>query len=241
MTSFSLENLPAVVFITGTDTDIGKTMTTAALAAALSSLGRRVAVYKPAQTGVIGNEPGDAGEVARLSGIDAVFEGIRLTEPMAPVAAAAIDGVSLPDISVHVERIIQLAGEYQHVLVEGAGGLLVELDGGGQTMADLASLLASGSASSDDLELSSGLLLVARSALGTLNHVALTLEVLDARGISVTGLVVGSWPQNPTAIELSNRDYFAALPVPVLAQIPEAASVLEPTLFQSQVLGWFTS
>ncbi|MCB8799113.1 dethiobiotin synthase, partial [Escherichia coli] len=80
-------DLPGVLLITGTDTEVGKTISTAALAAVLSGVGS-VAVYKPVQTGVSGSEPGDAAEVARLSGIRDAVEGIRFRDPMAPVAAA---------------------------------------------------------------------------------------------------------------------------------------------------------
>jgi dethiobiotin synthetase len=177
-------NLPPVVLVTGTDTGVGKTITTAALAAVLNGTGRSVAVYKPCQSGAADGDS-DAAEIVRLAGVTAEA-GVVLQEPLAPVAAAAIDGTPLPSLAAHALRIRELAGAHDHVLVEGAGGLLVELDSGGGTLADLGSLLAA------------AFVVVARPGLGTLNHTALTLEALSARGLDVLGVVLGSWPPGPT-------------------------------------------
>jgi dethiobiotin synthetase len=176
-------NLPPVVLVTGTDTGVGKTITTAALAAVLNGTGRSVAVYKPCQSGAADGDS-DAAEIVRLAGVTAEA-GVVLQEPLAPVAAAAIDGTPLPSLAAHALRIRELAGAHDHVLVEGAGGLLVELDSGGGTLADLGSLLAA------------AFVVVARPGLGTLNHTALTLEALSARGLDVLGVVLGSWPAQP--------------------------------------------
>ncbi|WP_449373153.1 dethiobiotin synthase [Arthrobacter psychrolactophilus] len=130
--------LPVVVLVTGTDTDVGKTLTTAALAAALQAQGASVAVYKPVQTGVAAGEGGDMGEVRRLAGTRDCAEGVRLTLPMAPVAAALRESRTLPALAVHVAAVQSLAAGHDHVLVEGAGGLLVALDHDGNTIADMA-------------------------------------------------------------------------------------------------------
>ena len=138
--------LPRLTIVTGTDTDVGKTYTTAALAVAAWSSGvQRIAVYKPQQTGVRGDDPGDVDDVARLAhtvGVPSaaltVAEGQRLTEPMAPPPAAAIDGVELLPLSEHVMKIVELQESHDLVIVEGSGGVLVELDGDRRTIADLA-------------------------------------------------------------------------------------------------------
>ncbi|EMY32535.1 dethiobiotin synthetase BioD [Arthrobacter crystallopoietes BAB-32] len=203
--------------MTGTDTGVGKTMTTAALAAALSGSGRgRVAVYKPAQTGVAPGEPGDMDEVSRLSGVDRVSEGIRLRAPMAPAAAAQREGATLPCLDQHVRHIKTLAETADHVLVEGAGGLLVELDGEGHTLADLAARFPG----------NSGTVVVVRSGLGTLNHTVLTLEALHSRRLPVTGIVVGCWPALPDDVELDNLAFLRRLNVPFLGAVPAGASFL---------------
>jgi dethiobiotin synthetase len=212
-----IKELPRIIFVTGTDTGVGKTRTTAALASALSGhQGGPVAVYKPAQTGVSVDEPGDIDEVRRLSGVDRVSEGIRLLHPMAPPAAARREGAVLPGLDEHVRHIRAEAETAAHVLVEGAGGLLVELDGEGHTLADLAACFPE----------DSGTVVVVRSGLGTLNHTLLTLEALHARKLPVAGVVVGSWPAEPDAVEADNLDFLMGLNVPFLGLVPSGTSFL---------------
>jgi dethiobiotin synthetase len=217
-------NLPGIILVTGTDTGVGKTITTAALAAVMQGTGRSVAVYKPCQSGAADGDS-DAGEIVRLTGVTAEA-GIVLQEPMAPLAAAAVDGTPLPGLAAHAERIRQLSASYDHVLVEGAGGLLVELDSDGGTLADLGSLLAA------------AFVLVARPGLGTLNHTALTLEVLSARGLDVLGVVLGTWPLSPDAVHHSNRQVLGALRVPLLGVLPEGAAEMLPPDFRAGAAAW---
>jgi dethiobiotin synthase len=206
-----------ILVVTGTDTGVGKTITTAALAAC----GGSVAVYKPVQAGTEDGQ-GDIDVVRRLSGAT-VAEGIRLRDPMAPVAAAARSGVRLPHLSVHEDAIRRLAADHDHVLVEGAGGLLVALGEDGHTIADLTHAV------------SAAAIVVCRSGLGTLNHTALTLEALDRRGIAVDGLVIGSWPEQPTDIDVDNRRQLG----PVIGAIPEGAGRLPGARFRELAPGWF--
>ncbi|MGM0930479.1 MAG: dethiobiotin synthase [Actinomycetota bacterium] len=236
-----LSALPRILFVTGTDTGVGKTMTTAALAAALSAGSRAasacsgrpsVSVYKPVQTGVLAEEAGDIDEVRRLAGIDHVLEGARLRLPMAPVAAAAREGASLPRRVKHTETIRRLAEDFDHVLVEGAGGLLVELEPG-FSLADLAAGFIDGTTTA-------GIVVVCRSGLGTLNHTLLTLEALQRRSLPVAGLVIGAWPQQPTDIELDNQRYLSDLPAPFLGMVPAEASALHPQDFRALASGWFS-
>ncbi|MFE4834667.1 dethiobiotin synthase [Arthrobacter sp. NPDC056691] len=217
-------NLPPIVLVTGTDTGVGKTITTAALAALLHVTGRSVAVYKPCQSGAADGDS-DAAEIVRLAGVTAEA-GVVLQEPMAPVAAAAHDGMPLPALASHADRIRELAASHDHVLVEGAGGLLVELDSDGGTLADLGSLLAA------------AFVVVARPGLGTLNHTALTLEALSARGLDVLGTVLGSWPVSPGAVHHSNRQVLRKLRVPLLGALPEQASELSPADFRAGAAAW---
>lgn len=229
--------LPPLLFVTGTDTGVGKTITTAALAALLSrtvphgagdSGPRGVAVYKPTQTGVQGDEPGDVDEVRRLAGTPAVFEGVRLKAPMAPPPAAALEGAALPSLAEHVARVEGLVRDHRQVLVEGAGGLLVELDGAGHTLADLAAAFPE----------QAGTVVVCRSGLGTLNHTQLTLEALGRRGLRVAGLVIGSWPEHPDEVERSNLAYLRDLPVPFLGAVPAGAAALATAEFVAGAGGW---
>ena len=218
--------LPPVVVVTGTDTDVGKTVATAAVAAVLAGAGRRVAVYKPTQTGVGPDEPGDVAEVTRLSGVPG-GEGVRLRAPMAPRPAAAIEGATLPTLADHVDAVRRLADQHDHVLVEGAGGLLVELTEGGETLADLTRALPD-----------AGVVLVVRAALGTLNHTMLTREALAHRDIRQLGVLLGAWPDDPGPIETTNLDVFAGLPEGLLGLVPDGAPALGPDAFRASAPDW---
>ncbi|MGW9413041.1 dethiobiotin synthase [Arthrobacter cupressi] len=221
------QSLPPIILVTGTDTGVGKTVATAALAAALQSRGRSVAAYKPCQSG---NKDGDSdcSEIARLAAPLTAEAGVVLEEPLAPVQAAAVDGVELPPLAAHAGRIRQLAARHDHVLVEGAGGLLVELDPDGGTLADLGTLLGD----------AAGFAVVARPSLGTLNHTGLTLEALDRRGLAVAGVILGSWPEHPGLAEQGNRAAFSDGTVPLLGTLPDSAAALPVRAFREQAPLW---
>lgn len=221
--------LARVLFVTGTDTDVGKTVTTAALAAALAADGRSVAVYKPTQAGTDENGAGDIDTIRRLTGLTAVSEGIRLPEQMAPVAAATRTGVTLPRARVHLDTIRDLVTRHDHTLVEGAGGLLVHLDHDGSTLADLAAALPGGLCST---------VVVCRSGLGTLNHTDLVLEALVRRRVSVTGLMIGSWPAGPTDVDRDNRVELSRR-AGVIGAVPAASGSLVPHRFRELAPAWF--
>ena len=233
-----------ISYVTGTDTDVGKTITTAALAAALTADGDTVAVYKPTQTGVSCEEPGDMAEVARLSGVKNVYEGIRLRDPMAPDAAALRENRDLPSLADHAARILELAASHDHVLVEGAGGLLVTLDGQGNTIAELAALVdqrvveRAAAQGSDALTIRTAFVVVCRSALGTLNHTGLTLEALHHRGVAAPALVIGAWPAAPSYVEVSNLDSLQGQGVNFLGTLPAGAAQLAPETFRAQASEW---
>ncbi|HEY3558862.1 MAG TPA: dethiobiotin synthase [Kribbella sp.] len=216
-----------ITIVTGTDTDIGKTIVTAALAVLA---GESVAVVKPAQTGVQPGEPGDLADVGRLSGVTALHEGVRLPEPLAPTTAARRAGIALPSVEECAASIDDLARKYDTVLVEGAGGLLVGLDADGNNLADLAEHLVS----------PFQFVVVTRAGLGTLNHTALTVAALRARELPVDGLVIGSWPAEPDLAERCNLDDLPATTgVPVIARIPAGAGTLTREEFRAAAPGWF--
>ncbi|MEU8831886.1 MULTISPECIES: dethiobiotin synthase [Streptomyces] len=220
-----------VLVVSGTGTEIGKTVVTAAVAAVAVAAGRSVAVLKPAQTGVAPGEPGDVFEVRRLAG-EAVtgVELARFPEPLAPDTAARRAGMA----PVHPEQIAaaaeKLATEHDLVLVEGAGGLLVRFDEEGATLADAARLLAA------------PVLVVTSAGLGTLNTTALTSEALRARGLGCLGVVVGSMPAEP---DLAARCNLSDLPVvagaPLVGVVPAGAGALTPADFRARATSWLAA
>lgn len=215
--------------VTGTDTGVGKTIVTAALAARALARHERVAVLKPAQTGIAPGAPGDLAEVARLSGADDLHELARHPEPLAPATAAARAGA--PGLSARaIAEAAQALADRDLVLIEGAGGLLVRFDEDGATLADAAKLL------------DAPVLVVVRAGLGTLNHAALTCEALAARELRCPGLVIGSWPAEPDVATCANlRDLPAYTGRPVLGRVPEGAARLPGAAFADGAREWIAT
>jgi dethiobiotin synthetase len=210
----------SVLVVTGTGTGVGKTVVTAAIAALARDRGSRVAVVKPAQTGVAAGEPGDLDEVRRLALVDDVHEHARFPDPLAPAAAARVSGRPALDLGQSVRAVRELADDHDLVLVEGAGGLLVRFDDGGRTIADWAR------------ELEADVLVVAHPSLGTLNHTALTLEALAHRGLRPAGVVLGSWPAQPDlACRTNLRDLETLAARPLSGALDEGAGGLDPVEF----------
>jgi dethiobiotin synthetase len=213
-----------VLVVTGTGTGVGKTVVTAAIAALAQADGRRVAVVKPAQTGVNPGAPGsdipDIETVTRLSGVTDTHELARFPDPLSPEAAARISGLPPLDVDKAAEYVRQLADDRDLVLVEGAGGLLVRYDFSGATLADLAG------------ELGAPAVVVAAAGLGTLNHTALTCEALQARGLALDGVVIGSWPRDPGLAERANlADLRVIADGPLAGVLPEGSGSLSQPAF----------
>ncbi|CAM5255238.1 dethiobiotin synthase [Streptomyces coeruleorubidus] len=217
----------SVLVITGTGTEVGKTVVTAAVAATALAAGRSVAVLKAAQTGVRPDEPGDAAEVARLAGAVTAAELARYPEPLAPATAARRAGRAPVHPHAVAEAAAKLATEHDLVLVEGAGGLLVRFDPAGGTLADAARLL------------SAPVLVVASAGLGTLNTTELTARELRSRGLDLAGIVIGSWPAAP---DLASRCNLADLPdvagAPLLGSVPAGSGALSPAAFRAAAPHW---
>jgi dethiobiotin synthetase len=169
----------AGLFVTGTDTGVGKTVVACALARALRARGVDVGVMKPTETGVGPEGPLDAHALRAAAGSHDPIDDVcpeALALPAAPAVAAAAEGrsIDLPRIRRAAAR---LRARHACLLVEGAGGLLVPL-APGFSMADLAA------------ELALPVLVVARARLGTLNHTLLTLEALERRRLALAGVVL---------------------------------------------------
>ncbi|WP_055404186.1 MULTISPECIES: dethiobiotin synthase [unclassified Mycobacterium] len=206
-----------VLVITGTGTGVGKTVVTAALACHARRAGVDVAVCKPVQTGTASGDD-DLAEVARLSGVTQLAGLARYPQPLAPAAAAEQAGAALPTGDELLRLVAGLDRPGRLTLVEGAGGLLVELAAAGVTLRDLA------------VQLGAAALVAVSAELGTLNHTALTLEALAAHNVSCAGLVIGSWPGNPGPVETSNRSALARLGA-VRAALPAGAGSMGAAQF----------
>ncbi|MFF2791256.1 dethiobiotin synthase [Streptomyces sp. NPDC058049] len=218
----------SVLMVSGTGTEIGKTVVTSAIAAAAVAAGRSVAVLKPAQTGVGPQEPGDAAEVVRLAGpcVTAV-ELVRYPEPLAPDTAARRSGLATLSPAQIAEAAQRLSLDHDLVLVEGAGGLLVRFDEAGNTLADAARLLGAPT------------LIVAQAGLGTLNSTTLTAEALRARELTPLGVVVGSWPKDPDLAARCNlADLTKSSGLPLLGAVPQASGTLAPDRFRASAPSW---
>ncbi|OZC47321.1 dethiobiotin synthase [Rhodococcus sp. WWJCD1] len=210
-----------VLLVTGTSTGVGKTVATAALAAAARAHGRTVAVCKPAQTGVGDDcpEESDIDVVERLSGVRGI-ELARYPEPLAPDVAARRSGRPMLELTAVVDAVLALDETHDLVLVEGAGGVAVRLGAAGFTALDIAAAVGA------------SVLIVAGAELGTLNHSALTVAAVHAAGVTCSGLVIGSWPTEPSLAARVNLEELPLVTgVELIASVPGAAGLLDEKEF----------
>jgi dethiobiotin synthetase len=215
-----------IVLVTGTDTDVGKTIVTAAIAASAQASGLRVAVIKPGQTGTADGGPTDIDLVNRLAAPHTARTLASFPEPLAPLAAARVANLAPLELYEVVDAVRAESARHDLVLVEGAGGLLVPMgvrpSGEPWTLADLATTLGVST------------IVVSRAGLGTLNHTALTLEALARRGVPV-GVVLGAWPTEPELVHWAN---FSELLPHLVGALPDGAGAMEPGVFRRSAPGW---
>jgi len=201
------------LFFTGTDTGVGKTFVTAAVARLLRAQGRDVVVCKPVATGArrVGGRwlADDTVALAEAAGLAGDWERVTpwaFPDPVAPPLAARRQGAALTLAAV-AQAVRDRARPRAALLVEGVGGLLCPLTDEA-TVADLAR------------DLALPLVVVARRSLGTLNHTLLTLEAARARGLAVAGVVVSETVPPEGLADETNVDELRRLGVPVLAVAP---------------------
>jgi dethiobiotin synthase len=195
--------LPNRVFITGTDTDVGKTIISCLLMA-----GMRAAYWKPIQSGM----PADTDFVRTATGLpDKHFLAERyiLTQPLSPHLSAARDGITIGMDEISLPDPLP-----EKLIVEGAGGVLVPLNDR-HTMLDLM------------VRLGLPVIVVARSTLGTINHTCLTVDKLRAARLDVLGVVMNG-PLNPD----NRRSIEKFARVPVLAEIEPLPEVSPQSLLK---------
>jgi dethiobiotin synthetase len=199
------------LFVTATDTGVGKTVVASALLAALRARGERVAAFKPVVTGT--EDPADAdwppddALLALAAGMRAQdVTAARFGPPVSPHLAAALAGKPL-DPALLRAAFAAHAADADVTIVEGVGGLLVPLTPDYRVL-DLA----------HDCELP--LVIAARPGLGTINHTLLTLEAARSAGLIVAGVVMTPWPAVPSAMERDNRETIARIGRVEVATLP---------------------
>lgn len=203
------------LFVTGTDTGVGKTVVCAAL---LHRLRHEQAVryWKPVQTGIeVDDDTETVRRLAACSAREVFAAGIRLPRPVSPHLAARLAGTTIALDDLLTLASSQPASEYW--IVEGAGGALVPLSDDA-VIVDLAT------------QLSLPVVIVSRTTLGTINHTLLTIEALRARSLPIAGVVMvgDSNPDNREAIEHFGR-------VTVIGELPVLAP-LTPAALQEAAL-----
>jgi dethiobiotin synthetase len=217
-----LPSLPKVkgLFVTGTDTNVGKTWIAAGLTAVLRQRGLDAAYFKPIQSGCPEEDgrliPTDARLAKELADLPQPLEALTpicLRLPLAPGVAAEQEGKAI-DLEQVAQAFRELAGRYNYLVVEGAGGLYVPLIGAAFLVLDMIRWL------------NVPLLVVARAGLGTINHTALTVKAAQHAGISVPGVVLNRYPAQPRLAEQTNPRVIESLTgVPILGLVPEVAEI----------------
>ncbi len=200
------------VFVTGTDTEAGKTVVAGAICAVLAARGERVAAFKPAVTG-LDDEPSDWPPDHELLAAASGGRAEDVTPYEFGPAVSPHWAAELAGRAIEPERIVaaaRAAGEAAGTLVcEGVGGLLVPLTTG-YSVRDLA------------VDLGLPLVVAARPGLGTINHTLLTVEAAKAAGLRVAGVVMTPWPEDPEPIAVSNRETVERLAAVPVSGLPPA-------------------
>jgi dethiobiotin synthetase len=218
-------------FVSGTDTGVGKTLVATALIAALRHHGLDVGAFKPIETGVGPDGPADAILLRRAAGIDDPISDIcpqHFSLPAAPTVAAEAEGRCV-DLAAIDAAFARVTARHEFVVVEGAGGLLVPA-AERTTMADLAGRFGL------------PLVIVARAALGTINHTLLTLEAAAVRGIPVLGVVISHADGKLSDADRMNVQALReGLGRRLIGEIPPLPSGVEPALGCVDVRGMLSA
>ncbi|MGO4887572.1 dethiobiotin synthase [Anaerobacillus sp. MEB173] len=216
-------------FITGTDTDIGKTLSTTLLTAYFHRQGKNVIPYKPVQSGAVEYDGKLVAPDVQLYQL--VLPSLNeadgctylLKKPSSPHLAAREEQVHIQPESIlkHYQKLQRL---YEVVLVEGAGGLIVPMNDTGYCVIDLIE------------EMRLPVILIARAGLGTINHTVLSIMALRQRGIPIAGIILNRVQKGDSIIEEDNQKVIEQLTnVPILGVIPYIENI-EQTLQDEQYL-----
>jgi dethiobiotin synthetase len=215
-------------FITGIDTDVGKTVVTAILTAYFKKQGKNVHPYKPIQSGGInldGKLVALDTQVYRLALPDIKGEDANtylFKRPSSPHFAAREEGIEIFSSEI-INQVHYLKKKYEMVLIEGAGGLMVPLKSNGYTIMQLIQ------------ELSVPVILVAHTGVGTINHTVLSVMAMREAGITIAGIVLNRIKEEEQIVEQDNKMMIEKLTnVPVIGMIPYIKNVEE--MFQSEIV-----
>jgi dethiobiotin synthetase len=212
------------VFVTGTDTDVGKTVVAAAIARTAAEAGLRVHVFKPVVSGLaeLNGVPADHVLLRAAAGswqTDEEVAPYRYQRPLSPHLAAQLAGEAIEPQRLRAQA--HAAGREADLLVcEGVGGLMVPLERS-YLVRDLA------------VDLGFPVVIAARPGLGTINHTLLTIDAVREARLAVAGVVLTPWPDEPGDLEHSNRETIAKLgdiPVDVLPRLDLARPASWPAL-----------
>ena len=208
-------------FVTGTDTDVGKTIISSGLAAVLKEKKIDVGVFKPLLSGIARENPAsDTSLLKQMSQTSLSYEEItpfEFKEPLAPYVAGKLEGknVGIEDVLSHWEKIRE---KHEFFIVEGAGGISVPL-GEGFLVSDLIKALQL------------PIVIVARPNLGTFNHIFLTVQYAKSMGLSIAGIVINGINDSPGLAEKTNPDLIEELcGVPILGITPKLKEVTEENI-----------
>jgi dethiobiotin synthetase len=186
------------LFVTGTDTGVGKTFVTAALARRARAHGMKVFAFKPIETGceaVRGRRVGADQELISAAAGDwqtGDERGVyRLLQPAAPLVAAQAEGVAID--MARLTAVASSVADADLLLVEGAGGWRVPIT----ETEDMSSLAQ---------RVGAEVVIVGRAGLGTINHTLLTIEAVERDGLSIAAVVLSRRPEDDRDFTLSNRD-----------------------------------
>ncbi|MBM4284524.1 MAG: dethiobiotin synthase [Deltaproteobacteria bacterium] len=211
------------VFVTGTDTNVGKTWVAAGLTWAVRRRDINACYFKPVQSGCPEEGgrliPTDAAFAGNLAGLDEPLElltPVALRLPLAPAVAAREEGVEV-DFRQIARAWWQLARKYEYLVVEGAGGLCVPLAAKNFLVLDLIRWLRL------------PLVVVARAGLGTINHTVLTVKAAQQAGAPVVGVILNQYPATPSLAARTNPEVIEDLAdVPVLGRAPQVQDLNSP-------------
>jgi dethiobiotin synthetase len=197
------------VFVTGTGTETGKTVAAAAIARTATADGRRVAVFKPAVSGLDDGAEPDHALLRRAAGSEQSDDQIapyRYGPPVSPHLGAELAGETISAARLR-ERALAAAESSDYLVVEGVGGFLVPLTLG-YLVRDFAR------------DLGLPVMIAARPGLGTINHTLLTVESVRSVGLELAAVVLTPWPAEPGEVERSNREAIERLGAVSVTTLP---------------------